>query len=827
MKKSIVWLISRIVLVMAFCLYSLILFSQERNLKTEILVFIMPDSLELPAQAKNRVALTSVTINSKNLSDALQKVKSTGIAKAFPDWQKEKSQVTVEAKVVEAPPFDRIFTLTFNTEAEADDAINILSKTNGVVFAEKHSEPTMDNDIHYINGDQWYLNNNGANGGVVGADINAEGAWATYTGNTNNTIAIIDNGVEITHEDLTGKASGDTPVGHSHGTSVAGIAAARANNTHGIRGVDWNAQILSKRVRDSNDDWLGDNVAAQKIADAVNEGADVLNCSWSGPVNSSTLAVAFAYAYRANRVTVATMGNTGIQETRYPGALLNVMAVGATQNDDTRSPFSTTGTHIDVVAPGGTNPAGFTNAEDIITTTTNNNYEYVSGTSFAAPQVAGLASLLEGYNSNLDNDDIRQIIRLSADDRGILGFDNQYGYGRINAGRALEFLQEPYALRQWTGTSGSSVGSTGTFQMVIMGASGLASAVYIVKRYEVQKSVIFPENFLHIEGVWTRGAFTTGWNLANPNFGEGFCEIVPGTLTATGATLRTYVYQVWNVLGSYLGYYPTTPANVNFAYTVLGIPQPTISAPDVICYSGHTISLQDPPENTTITWGGTNVAYPNGNTGTTVTVRAAGSTTSNTGTITASFTIDGTPYTVSETVWVGAPKIDYISGPTYTPNYQWATYQALPNDLQMVVDDYNWILSPLNGNSVYDYGWTCDIAFYNSGYYQVVTQAHNTCGWGSYSVLGVEVYDSKSLSVSPNPSSGEVTIAIESTDEKELLAEEWDLEIYNNNQTLKEKKTKLKGNEYHLNTSGWKDGVYMLRVNYKNEILTGKLVVKR
>ncbi len=85
------------------------------------------------------------------------------------------------------------------------------------------------------------------------------------------------------------------------------------------------------------------------------------------------------------------------------------------------------------------------------------------------------------------------------------------------------------------------------------------------------------------------------------------------------------------------------------------------------------------------------------------------------------------------------------------------------------------------------------------------------------------------LIITPNPTTGETTLSIESaTEETQFdINEEWDLEIYNNNQTLKEKKTKLKGNEYHLNTSGWKDGVYMVRVNYKNEILTGKLVVKR
>ncbi|QGY47994.1 T9SS type A sorting domain-containing protein [Maribellus comscasis] len=98
---------------------------------------------------------------------------------------------------------------------------------------------------------------------------------------------------------------------------------------------------------------------------------------------------------------------------------------------------------------------------------------------------------------------------------------------------------------------------------------------------------------------------------------------------------------------------------------------------------------------------------------------------------------------------------------------------------------------------------------------------------GAYVGTFINAYDSRSLSISPNPSIGEVTLAIESSDEKELITEEWELEIYNNSQTLKGAKTKIKGKEYKLNTSGWKDGVYMVRITYKDEILTGKLVVKR
>ena len=271
---------------------------------------------------------------------------------------------------------------------------------------------------------------------------------------------------------------------------------------------------------------------------------------------------------------------------------------------------------------------------------------------------------------------------------------------------------------------------------------------------------------------------SNGYNLTIPDaLGATSYEWITshGTITGTGtsvtlhtdcsATVQVRAYnEICDIYSSY------DAANITINYG-------PISVSDLICYSSTTASIQNVP-NTTITWGGTNVAYPSGNTGTTVIVRAAGSTTSNTGTITASFTIDDTPYTVSETVWVGAPKIDYVSGPTYTPNFQWATYYAQPNNYLMAATDYEWILNPLNGNSVYDYGWTADIAFYNSGYYQVVVRAQNTCGWGSYAVLGVEVYDSKSLAISPNPSNGEITLAIESTDEKEFLTgEEWDFEI--------------------------------------------------
>jgi hypothetical protein len=201
----------------------------------------------------------------------------------------------------------------------------------------------------------------------------------------------------------------------------------------------------------------------------------------------------------------------------------------------------------------------------------------------AAPIVSGIASLLKGYNANLYNDDIENIIKLSADDKGLPGWDSAYGTGRVNARRALDYTRSPYVLTQSTATGGTDVGSTGTYQMTIYGASGLADGVYIVKRHEIQRSISYSsKQNVH---VWGRGVTTNGWSLESPNFAMGWCDVVPGTVTSTNATLRTYIYEIWSIAGQYLGYYPTTASNVTFAYTVHGTPTPftvSISGPSYL-----------------------------------------------------------------------------------------------------------------------------------------------------------------------------------------------------------------------------------------------------
>lgn len=568
-------------------------FSQTEDLSDEILVYILPDSLELPDKTIEVTDTKKLKIKSKSLDKAFKKIELKLIKKAFPEFSNEDTvKFSSTGEKIKLPNMSRIFRLKLKKKNDLEEVIGLLSKEKGVLFAEPNMDAKLFYDEDYTK--QWHLNNTGQSGGSIDADIDAEEAWQIFTGNSGVKIGIIDSGVDLLHEDLSGKSTGDQTTGDYHGTHVAGIAAAKANNTHGGRGVDWNAQIVSKQIFDGSGNYMGDVNTYNKIVSAVNAGANILNNSWGGTSYSSTVRFAFAYAYKHNRVSTVAMGNYYLSgnPTNYPAAFgQGIIAVGSTTDQDSRSDFSQTGNHIDVTAPGGINPYPYNNQHDIWSTWDNNDYRYLAGTSMATPVVSGIASLLRGYDPDLSNDDIENIIRISADDKGDAGFDTWYGAGRVNAKKALDYLRSPYTLNQLFASGGSDYSSTGTYQMTIYGASGLADGVYIVKRHEVRKSVTFPAMYDHY--AWGRGVGTNGWSLENPNYAMGFCEVVPGTLTSNSAVLRTYVYEVWSILGQPLGYYPTTPSNVSFKYTVLGkqITAPIISSltqsPEPICQGSY------------------------------------------------------------------------------------------------------------------------------------------------------------------------------------------------------------------------------------------------
>lgn len=479
--------------------------SLPRDLDREILVFILPDSLELPAGVRDRASLDRAAIRSASLSSSLRELSVAGIARSFPDWVAEDTvRVREDGVIVRRPRFDRVFTIHLPAGVSADEAIAKLESLPSVMYAEKHMEATLSNDPQYSV--QWHLNNTGQGSGTSGADISAEQAWQIFTGSSNIKIGIFDTGVELNHNEFTGKISGDNISGAgyeyawSHGTHVAGIAAAKANNSHAGRGVDWNAQIVSKQIFNGYGSFFGNSVVADKITQAVDsDGVHVLNHSWGGTGLSTTVRLAFGYAYMMNRVSVAAMGNdyNSGNAIKYPAAFGNgVIAVGATQNTDQRSSFSQTGNHIRLVAPGGFGGTPPFDTRDVLAPLRSNSSGFLAGTSMATPIVSGIASLLKGYNTSLFNDDIQNIIQLSADKvrqdlytYNSSGWNTEMGYGRVNAHAALQRLQSPWVLNHHTATGGT-VHSTSTYTSQFYG-SGLAIGVYNVKRYEVRKNVSF------------------------------------------------------------------------------------------------------------------------------------------------------------------------------------------------------------------------------------------------------------------------------------------------------------------------------------------------
>ncbi len=273
-------------------------------------------------------------------------------------------------------------------------------------------------------------------------DIDAPEAWDIYTGSSNITIAILDTGVDLDHPDLQAKIvpgydfvnNDNIPDDdHGHGTHVAGIAAAVSNNGQGIAGVSWGAKIMPLKMLDSGGGGdLFDLVDA--IYYAVDNGAQVINMSLGGsnskwPCYWPNIETAFNYAVSQDVLLVAAAGNDGQNGVNCPAAYDQVVAVGSTTSSDSRAAFSNYGARLDVVAPGHS-----------IYSTLPGNYGLDSGTSMATPHVAGLAALVWSLAPSLSSSQVRDIIQNTADDLGPGGWDQSYGYGRINARRALDSI---------------------------------------------------------------------------------------------------------------------------------------------------------------------------------------------------------------------------------------------------------------------------------------------------------------------------------------------------------------------------------------------------
>lgn len=271
------------------------------------------------------------------------------------------------------------------------------------------------------------------------AKINAPAAWDVSQGGY-GPIAVIDTGIDAQHSDLSGEVIGgynfvnnstDTSDDNGHGTHVAGIIAATSNNSNGVASIGYKGSLMPVKVLDSTGSGTYAAVASGIIY-AADNGAKIINLSLGGSSASQTLQSAVSYAEQKGVMIVAAAGNNGNNAAVYPADYPGVIAVSATATDDTLATFSSYGSNITVSAPG----------VDVISTYNNGGYATMSGTSMAAPEVAGLLGLAASH-SQVTGSTLLSDLEQSADKVGSYpynssGWNQYFGYGRINAGKLLQ-----------------------------------------------------------------------------------------------------------------------------------------------------------------------------------------------------------------------------------------------------------------------------------------------------------------------------------------------------------------------------------------------------
>jgi len=312
---------------------------------------------------------------------------------------------------------------------------------------------------------QYDMRNTGGIGAVIDADIDATDAWELFNGigGAEVVVAVIDSGVNPHAEfrdrmlpginlsdpnnPTTNTADNCTIAAGGHGTHVTGILTATGNNGVGIAGTTWGAKILPIRVMLTSNPCGGSiAAAAAAVIWAVDNGADVINMSVQYPyVNQPTIPTfenAVNYAHNNGVLLVAAAGNTNFTECGgnvcAPARFNNALAVSGTTAQDRFASFSNHGPEVDVCAPG----------ENIYSTAVISPFVTASGTSMATPHVTGLAALVKSFVPDITVAELRSVITNTAEDLtwnpagvngepALIGFDNYYGHGRINAYRAL------------------------------------------------------------------------------------------------------------------------------------------------------------------------------------------------------------------------------------------------------------------------------------------------------------------------------------------------------------------------------------------------------
>jgi len=354
-------------------------------------------------------------------------------------------------------------------EVDLEAAAKELRLRPGVLWAEVSSPVyacLVPNDPYYPA--------TGSSVGQWGVErVGLPAAWDVSVGSRDIVIAVLDTGINPDIVDFSGRIvspysvltnSSQWPAWKDgsetgHGSAVAGIATAQGNNGAGIAGAAWNVKIMPVKISDNGEsDTL---LLAEAIDYAAAQGADVINVSFATPPGSTaglTLKSAVASAVAKGTVIVAAAGNWGATSVGYPAGLPGVIGVGATDTFDAlwtqAEEASNSGSALDIAAPGGRILSYYKASGE--------RFGYYGGTSMASPLVAGVAALILSVDPSLAAEEVYDILAGSADDLGASGWDEQFGWGLLDADEAVSQARDGTSPTSTTSTTSTTTTSSTT-----------------------------------------------------------------------------------------------------------------------------------------------------------------------------------------------------------------------------------------------------------------------------------------------------------------------------------------------------------------------------
>jgi len=517
--------------------------------------------------------------------------------KRFPHTEKPKVAFIDGERTVNLNP---IYVLQVNPMTNLEGMINDFLSLETVEYAEPNFWAKISyvpNDQYVNSGAMYFLNN-----------IQAYQAWDITTGNSNLIIATVDSGTDIDHPDLVNNFyrnpneipndnidndangyvddvigwdfagpdylniapdnnAGVTGSNNSHGVHTGGTSCASGGNNQGVAGIAYGCRAMPVKASADNDNRASGSgyilYGYEGIVYAAANGAKVINCSFGSAQAGSSESDGIRFAtVNKGAMVVAAAGNDNVSTRNYPSSYPYVFSVAASNFNDVKAGFSNFGETVDISAPG----------VGILSTTFNNAYENMSGTSMASPVTAGVVALLRSHYPWMTPAQVEAQLKATSDNiyniAGNSRYRDQLGAGRINAFRALTetFPVFEYKVTNAATRIGSPLVSNGDTLLV----SGIVSNKLFRSTGQAKMKVRLTSNFVSIVGSDSVAVGSLG-------YGQQLSQPIPFRFKIIGAIPENHNPQMVAIFTDSAGFTRTVAIDLKLNTSTINIVKPLIS----------------------------------------------------------------------------------------------------------------------------------------------------------------------------------------------------------------------------------------------------------